>query len=129
MQDGYVFFLKEKTAYEMRISDWSSYVCSSDLPDYGSAAGPTQDAQGDRRAAPCRRRVWFAPLFPYSLYRPIQSALPTTDDPGDPYTWRFEAQAWPGPWHVPWRRWLRSDERRVGKYCVSTCRYRGWPYL
>src|SRR3546814_9939303 len=26
-----VFFFKQKTAYEMRISDWSSYVCSSDL--------------------------------------------------------------------------------------------------
>src|SRR3546814_16388828 len=25
-------FCKQKTAYEMRISDWSSYVCSSDLP-------------------------------------------------------------------------------------------------
>src|SRR3546814_10657580 len=25
------FFFKQKTAYEMRISDWSSYVCSSDL--------------------------------------------------------------------------------------------------
>src|SRR3546814_13562428 len=28
-----VFFFKQKTAYEMRISDWSSYVCSSDLPE------------------------------------------------------------------------------------------------
>src|SRR3546814_435540 len=28
------FFFKQKTAYEMRISDWSSDVCSSDLPDY-----------------------------------------------------------------------------------------------
>src|SRR3546814_9368785 len=27
----YVFFFKQKTAYEMRISDWSSDVCSSDL--------------------------------------------------------------------------------------------------
>src|SRR3546814_1117532 len=27
----YFFFFKQKTAYEMRISDWSSYVCSSDL--------------------------------------------------------------------------------------------------
>src|SRR3546814_8647120 len=27
------FFFKQKTAYEMRISDWSSDVCSSDLPD------------------------------------------------------------------------------------------------
>src|SRR3546814_10905887 len=28
-----LFFLKQKTAYEMRISDWSSDVCSSDLPN------------------------------------------------------------------------------------------------
>src|SRR3546814_14035181 len=28
------FFFKQKTAYEMRISDWSSDVCSSDLDDY-----------------------------------------------------------------------------------------------
>src|SRR3546814_5165832 len=28
-----VFCFKQKTAYEMRISDWSSDVCSSDLPD------------------------------------------------------------------------------------------------
>src|SRR3546814_7432759 len=30
---GCLFFFKQKTAYEMRISDWSSDVCSSDLPD------------------------------------------------------------------------------------------------
>src|SRR3546814_2867722 len=29
----YFFFFKQKTAYEMRISDWSADVCSSDLPD------------------------------------------------------------------------------------------------
>src|SRR3546814_9938529 len=28
---GVLFFFKQKTAYEMRISDWSSDVCSSDL--------------------------------------------------------------------------------------------------
>src|SRR3546814_2137759 len=28
----FIFFFKQKTAYEMRISDWSSDVCSSDLP-------------------------------------------------------------------------------------------------
>src|SRR3546814_9050323 len=28
------FFFKQKTAYEMRISDWSSDVCSSDLPRF-----------------------------------------------------------------------------------------------
>src|SRR3546814_8065094 len=31
MCDFFVFFFKQKTAYEMRISDWSSDVCSSDL--------------------------------------------------------------------------------------------------
>src|SRR3546814_6380516 len=29
----FIFFFKQKTAYEMRISDWSSDVCSSDLHD------------------------------------------------------------------------------------------------
>src|SRR3546814_3602888 len=37
------FFCKQKTAYEMRISDWSSDVCSSDLfletPDFGCVGG------------------------------------------------------------------------------------------
>src|SRR3546814_3249431 len=31
---GGFFFFKQKTAYEMRISDWSSDVCSSDLVDF-----------------------------------------------------------------------------------------------
>src|SRR3546814_13553642 len=34
-----VFFFKQKTAYEMRISDWSSDVCSSDLLDALRGAG------------------------------------------------------------------------------------------
>src|SRR3546814_5051569 len=33
----FFFFFKQKTAYEMRISDWSSDVCSSDLKDYPKA--------------------------------------------------------------------------------------------
>src|SRR3546814_5400568 len=33
------FFFKQKTAYEMRISDWSSDVCSSDLCRCGTAQG------------------------------------------------------------------------------------------
>src|SRR3546814_8723552 len=35
---SFVFFFKQKTAYEMRISDWSSDVCSSDLRDHNAAA-------------------------------------------------------------------------------------------
>src|SRR3546814_752764 len=34
----FVFFFKQKTAYEMRISDWSSDVCSSDLPVAGKVS-------------------------------------------------------------------------------------------
>src|SRR3546814_4985072 len=34
---SFFFFFKQKTAYEMRISDWSSDVCSSDLPHLFSA--------------------------------------------------------------------------------------------
>src|SRR3546814_9718736 len=70
-----VFFFKQKTAYEMRISDWSSDVCSSDLErpgpavharrprgtaaelHGGAAVGPVApgpgDARGVRRAARC----------------------------------------------------------------------------
>src|SRR3546814_1659240 len=34
----FFFFFKQKTAYEMRISDWSSDVCSSDLPSSGRSS-------------------------------------------------------------------------------------------
>src|SRR3546814_6394963 len=35
----FFFFFKQKTAYEMRISDWSSDVCSSDLNDVEVSRG------------------------------------------------------------------------------------------
>src|SRR3546814_5422849 len=38
------FFFKQKTAYEMRISDWSSDVCSSDLE---TVFGEEEPARGD----------------------------------------------------------------------------------
>src|SRR3546814_9671005 len=37
----YVLFFKQKTAYEMRISDWSSDVCSSDLNDWRTRFPPS----------------------------------------------------------------------------------------
>src|SRR3546814_7795193 len=39
------FFFKQKTAYEMRISDWSSDVCSSDLGDQ-NCADHQQESKG-----------------------------------------------------------------------------------
>src|SRR3546814_5390064 len=47
------FFFKQKTAYEMRISDWSSDVCSSDLSRVRPLCGPF--------TLPCRHsRLWTA---------------------------------------------------------------------
>src|SRR3546814_6728862 len=50
----FVFFFKQKTAYEMRISDWSSDVCSSDLAEHHAlgAAGVEQVLQGARVGDP-----------------------------------------------------------------------------
>src|SRR3546814_3809236 len=45
------FFFKQKTAYEMRISDWSSDVCSSDLPDLFACGGGVRNAFLMRRLA------------------------------------------------------------------------------
>src|SRR3546814_16176338 len=43
----FVFFFKQKTAYEMRISDWSSDVCSSDLSGIvGGARQPFENLAG-----------------------------------------------------------------------------------
>src|SRR3546814_4998039 len=45
------FFFKQKTAYEMRISDWSSDVCSSDLGEGFDATGWTLHARRTHRHA------------------------------------------------------------------------------
>src|SRR3546814_2912479 len=51
-----LFFFKQKTAYEMRISDWSSDVCSSDLPCDPRALATVSDCTiTDGDAVRCRR--------------------------------------------------------------------------
>src|SRR3546814_2576803 len=61
----FVFFFKQKTAYEMRISDWSSDVCSSDLlrPQTGRAPGANALGGECPPASACGRRLllYFAP--------------------------------------------------------------------
>src|SRR3546814_2911640 len=48
----FFFFFKQKTAYEMRISDWSSDVCSSDLSGSSSTAyGAGSEASGTSSTA------------------------------------------------------------------------------
>src|SRR3546814_4296180 len=58
------FFFKQKTAYEMRISDWSSDVCSSDLREVedprGAFAAPHGDGEESREhtgGEACRQQV------------------------------------------------------------------------
>src|SRR3546814_1002654 len=57
----FFFFFKQKTAYEMRISDWSSDVCSSDLvrgarsPELARASGVSRQSRDPRVAPRCQR--------------------------------------------------------------------------
>src|SRR3546814_7591525 len=48
----FIFFFKQKTAYEMRISDWSSDVCSSDL--YSTCRKPRSILCPAQRPKACR---------------------------------------------------------------------------
>src|SRR3546814_10735208 len=63
------FFFKQKTAYEMRISDWSSDVCSSDLHVHicrrGSLCGLIRDCGEGKPMRICRphRPLTFGWLF------------------------------------------------------------------
>src|SRR3546814_7377355 len=60
----FFFFFKQKTAYEMRISDWSSDVCSSDLDGCGCANTGTGNCrkkhtrQHDRQREPTPHRPY-----------------------------------------------------------------------
>src|SRR3546814_3833396 len=70
-----VFFFKQKTAYEMRISDWSSDVCSSDLLvfDRGEAVA------GDRKSPICEIELELKdgdPAALFALARRIDTVAP-----------------------------------------------------
>src|SRR3546814_2016709 len=94
------FFFKQKTAYEMRISDWSSDVCSSDL-GAAKAIAFSLAAAGVSKITIFNRTACKAE----ELTRRLSTVFPT-----------LELSV------------ARSEERRVGKECVSTCRSRWSPY-
>src|SRR3546814_14053229 len=143
-----VFFFKQKTAYEMRISDWSSDVCSSDLNNLQLVDEPFV-AQLLHFLGKCERTVASdrgnfgktvrqivqrdAPLGSRSIQTlNRQTRLPfhapvAGNNPHHELL-RIRMQC-PPIALVPFRlfRRYRSEERRVGKECGSTCRYRGWP--
>src|SRR3546814_5556086 len=89
------FFFKQKTAYEMRISDWSSDVCSSDLR---LQAGGLEPGRGLIKT---RGMTWDQ----IKQHLVVQFAALGAGTHG-----------------------VRSEERRVGKECVSKCRSRWSPY-
>src|SRR3546814_5534568 len=63
------FLFKQKTAYEMRISDWSSDVCSSDLGQMGATACIVVPWFADRHAAGAHWQElawWVHDHLPYS---------------------------------------------------------------
>src|SRR3546814_17963765 len=101
------FFFKQKTAYEMRISDWSSDVCSSDLIERYAFLRELQDTNET--------------LFYALVVANLEEMLPLVYTP----TVGLGCQQFSGVFREP--RGLRSEERRVGKECVSACRSRWSP--
>src|SRR3546814_1463808 len=101
-----MFFFKQKTAYEMRISDWSSDVCSSDL----KSAFPDSFVMSTGGGAPCffNNMDWMnrTGITMYLRAHPGEIAR------------RLENQ----------REERRSEARRLGQECVSTCNSR-WSRL
>src|SRR3546814_19959011 len=115
-----MFLFKQKTAYEWRISDWSSDVCSSDLavayvtgtqysrPVTKLDAGGIQ-IQGDLF------HLWAGPVTVATGVEARRESQSTSRG----------AQTVAGAFAIPlFSRDLRSDERRVREECVSTCRSR-----
>src|SRR3546814_9678575 len=102
------FFFKQKTAYEMRISDWSSDVCSSDLMRgiKGIAARVFSSVSKDN--------INVIMIAQGSSELNLAFVVDNTD-----------CEKAVRSLH---EAFMRSEERRVGKECVSTCRSRWSPY-
>src|SRR3546814_8590608 len=104
-------FFKQKTAYELRISDWSSDVCSSDLTcrATSSAVAPGHSV----RITIALKVNGGSSDWPRRVYETIPAMLSNTMA----YTTRPRLRS-------AHSDRLRSEERRVGNESVSTCRSR-----
>src|SRR3546814_4635526 len=104
----FFFFFKQKTAYEMRISDWSSDVCYSDLVRGCSGAGLAFAVDDELERGELAQAHGAAGVELLGRYADLgaEAELLAVDEAGGG----------------------RSEERRVGKECVSTCRSRWSPY-
>src|SRR3546814_20448885 len=117
----------------MRISDWSSDVCSSDLPigvvdldeafvaqhQRGLAAGAERQRVFDLRAQPQPDIIAIAAQ---PLLQPHPARQLAAREPAERETDLLARSI------LHLGEVARSAERRVGKECVSTCRSRWWPY-
>src|SRR3546814_2521723 len=106
------FFFKQKTAYEMRISDWSSDVCSSDLLGMRFVL---------RNSFLKKNRITLDAVkdVNFSIKEGEVFGLVGESGSGKSTTARLIAGLY--------QTSSRSEERRVGKECVSTCRSRWSP--
>src|SRR3546814_13964861 len=115
----FFFFFKQKTAYEMRISDWSSDVCSSDLQGFGKRHdGLVQSLPRSMLDAGAEPQVG-ARLKAQTERGPLDVVVTAVD---------ADTVTVDGNHPLAGRPFRRSEERRVGKECVSTCRSRWSPY-
>src|SRR3546814_14988722 len=98
----------------MRISDWSSDVCSSDLTTLAMSpkkqAGVSFSCRLPCNMSKSPTKSW------QGLQRCALVTLSSTEHPWQTLKKTFYRFKW------------RSEERRVGKECVSTCRSRWSPY-
>src|SRR3546814_12483236 len=131
-----IFFFKQKTAYEMRISDWSSDVCSSDLDDADRARQIVKRLlsvaiEQPRAAQPClqfleeqHQRAFARDLQAFDdelIFRPprIGGELARRDDLDPVLGPEGEARRLPLPRH--------PVDQRI-KIRRASCRERGSPY-
>src|SRR3546814_14405665 len=124
---GVVF--KQKTAYEMRISDWSSDVCSSDLGVILPISPITEKDRIDLAFALDLGADWIALSF---IQRP-EDLIEARGLVGDRAAIMTKIEKPAALDCLPHLIALsdavmvaRSEERRVGKGWVSTCRSGGW---
>src|SRR3546814_18310827 len=96
----------------MRISDWSSDVCSSDLPADHDREIDVRGVCTDANIALIRRLAEAADDGPVAV-RLVERPFSSNED---------------GSVAEPHRLLIRSEERRVGQECLSTCRSRWSTY-